>query len=129
MRLYRTCASLRRPPSAERRAVTIGVFDGLHIGHRASLERARAAADELAGPSLVLTFAGLSSYTSDNDGMLRVQDQVAPPGQLLGVVNADHLSVGIPYPGNAYVFAFSAMPFPRPQVVLAAVDVIAGREQ
>jgi riboflavin kinase / FMN adenylyltransferase len=56
MRLYRTFASLRRSPSAGPRAVAIGVFDGLHIGHRAIVERARAAAGDLGGPSLVLTF-------------------------------------------------------------------------
>jgi riboflavin kinase/FMN adenylyltransferase len=56
MRLYRTFASLRRSPSAKPRAVAIGVFDGLHIGHQAILERARSAADELGGSSLALTF-------------------------------------------------------------------------
>ena len=56
MRLYRTFASLRRSPSVKSRAVAIGVFDGLHIGHRAILERARAAASALGGSSLVLTF-------------------------------------------------------------------------
>ncbi|HUQ51642.1 MAG TPA: bifunctional riboflavin kinase/FAD synthetase [Gammaproteobacteria bacterium] len=56
MRLYRTFASLPRPADAEPRAVAIGVFDGLHIGHRAILERARGAADDLRGSSLVLTF-------------------------------------------------------------------------
>ena len=53
MRLYRTFASL---PSTVPRAVAIGVFDGLHIGHRAILERARGAAADLRGRSLVLTF-------------------------------------------------------------------------
>jgi len=57
MRLYRTFASLpRRSPPAGPRAVAIGVFDGLHIGHRAILEGARAAARDLNGSSLVLTF-------------------------------------------------------------------------
>jgi riboflavin kinase / FMN adenylyltransferase len=56
MRLYRTFASLRRSPATGPRAITIGVFDGLHIGHQAILERARGAAHELAGSSLVLTF-------------------------------------------------------------------------
>ena len=55
MRLYRTFASLPRP-SAKPRAVAVGVFDGLHIGHRAILHRARDAAGELGGSSLVLTF-------------------------------------------------------------------------
>jgi riboflavin kinase / FMN adenylyltransferase len=56
MRLFRTFASLRRTPPATPRAVAIGVFDGLHIGHQAILERARGAARELGGSSLVLTF-------------------------------------------------------------------------
>ena len=56
MRLYRTFASLPRAADAAARAVAIGVFDGLHIGHRAILERARRAGRELAGSSLVLTF-------------------------------------------------------------------------
>jgi riboflavin kinase/FMN adenylyltransferase len=56
MRLYRTFASLPRPASARPRAVAIGVFDGLHIGHRAILERAQSAAAQLRGSSLVLTF-------------------------------------------------------------------------
>jgi riboflavin kinase/FMN adenylyltransferase len=56
MRLYRTFASL--PTSAARApsAVAIGVFDGVHIGHRAIVEQARAAAAGLGGASLVLTF-------------------------------------------------------------------------
>jgi hypothetical protein len=79
-------------------------------------------------PVLVLPYAGLSRISRDNDGLLLVYDQVMPNAKLLGVVNADHLSVAIPYPGNGWVFVFSAVPFPRPQVILAAVDVMAARE-
>jgi riboflavin kinase/FMN adenylyltransferase len=56
MRLYRTPASLRHAPPAAPRAVAIGAFDGVHIGHRAIVERACVAADELRGTALVLTF-------------------------------------------------------------------------
>jgi len=56
MRLYRTFASLRRSPSPKPRAVAIGVFDGVHLGHQAILERARRVANEIGGSSLVLTF-------------------------------------------------------------------------
>lgn len=56
MRLYRTPASLERPAAAVPRVVTIGVFDGVHIGHRAIVETARAAAERTARRSLVLTF-------------------------------------------------------------------------
>jgi pimeloyl-ACP methyl ester carboxylesterase len=78
-------------------------------------------------PALVTPYFLLARSSRDNDGMLLVRDQVAPGGYLLGVVNADHLTIGIPYPGDAWVFVFAALPFARPQVILAAVDVIAAR--
>jgi triacylglycerol lipase len=77
--------------------------------------------------SLFWTYARLSLYTPDNDGMLRVQDQVVPSSRLLGIVNADHLTVAIPHPGLLYLLAFSPVPFPRPQVYMAAIDVIAAQ--
>lgn len=56
MRFYRTLASLPPPRASRVRAVAIGVFDGLHIGHRAILDEARAAAVRSHGASLVFTF-------------------------------------------------------------------------
>lgn len=56
MRLYRTFASPRQPTPSKPRAVAIGVFDGLHVGHQAILERARGAALAAGGSSCVLTF-------------------------------------------------------------------------
>ena len=56
MHLYRTPASLERWAARVPRAVTIGVFDGLHIGHRAIIEAARAAGERAGYQSLVLTF-------------------------------------------------------------------------
>jgi hypothetical protein len=50
--------------------------------------------------SLFWTYARLAASTPDNDGMLRVQDQVVPSSRLLGIVNADHLTVAIPHPGS-----------------------------
>lgn len=38
-------------------AATLGVFDGVHLGHQAILARVRALADEVGGPAVVLTFA------------------------------------------------------------------------
>jgi hypothetical protein len=78
-------------------------------------------------PSLVGPYLRLASYTPDNDGMLRARDQVVPSSHLLGVVNADHLSVAIPHPGLFYILVWSPVPFPRPQVYMAALDVIASR--
>jgi len=79
--------------------------------------------------SLFAPYALLSSYTPDNDSMLRVQDQVVRSSHLLGIVNADHLSVAIPHPGLLYLLVWSPVPFPRPQVYLAAIDVIAAQSR
>ena len=56
MRLYRTFASLAQSTAGTPRAVAIGVFDGLHIGHRAILDHVRTAAEAVGGSSLVFTF-------------------------------------------------------------------------
>jgi hypothetical protein len=80
-------------------------------------------------PSLVGFYARLSYYTADNDSMLRVQDQVVPSSRLLGVVNANHLSVAIPHPGLLYLLVWSPVPFPRPEVYMAAIDVIAAQSR
>jgi riboflavin kinase/FMN adenylyltransferase len=56
MRLYRTFGSLPPPNTVVPRSVAIGVFDGLHIGHRAIVDDARAYAAKSGGVSLVFTF-------------------------------------------------------------------------
>lgn len=44
------------PPSCRSGAVTIGNFDGVHLGHAELVARTRRRADELKGPAVVLTF-------------------------------------------------------------------------
>ncbi|MFO1310868.1 MAG: hypothetical protein U1F41_02265 [Burkholderiales bacterium] len=79
------------------------------------------------GLSLWAPYARLAAFTPDNDGMLRSRDQVVRSAKLLGVVDADHLSVAIPHPGPLYLLVFNPTPFPRPAVYLAAIDVIASQ--
>ena len=55
MRIFRHIADLT-PERFRQPVVTIGVFDGLHLGHRALLARARALADRLDGELVVVTF-------------------------------------------------------------------------
>ncbi len=54
VRLYRTISSL--PREAPARAVTVGVFDGLHAGHAAILQRAKREAEAAGHTSLVFSF-------------------------------------------------------------------------
>lgn len=78
-------------------------------------------------PGVLLPYLRLARTAGANDGLLLVDEQVAPGGALLGVLNADHLRIAIPFPGPLYVMLFSAEPFPRAAMVLAALDVIAGQ--
>jgi pimeloyl-ACP methyl ester carboxylesterase len=81
-------------------------------------------------PTLLTPFALLSQTSRYNDGMLLARDQAAAAGNLLGIVNADHLTAGIPYPsGLPWVLLMVDVAFPRPQVVLAAIDVIAANSR
>lgn len=56
MRLYRTEAAFRACAPAARRAVTIGVFDGLHVGHQEIIARTQAAAAERGAIATVCSF-------------------------------------------------------------------------
>jgi riboflavin kinase/FMN adenylyltransferase len=56
MQLYRTIAGLSTCAPAVPRAVAVGVFDGLHLGHQAIIEAITAAAAAAGGRSLVFTF-------------------------------------------------------------------------
>lgn len=44
-------------PTIERPVVTIGSFDGVHLGHRALLERVQSEAQRIGGRSVVVTFS------------------------------------------------------------------------
>ena len=55
MRLYRSIEEIA-PLGDTHRAVAIGTFDGVHLGHQAIIGRAVAAAAEMGGVATVLTF-------------------------------------------------------------------------
>jgi len=56
VRLIRSLRALADQPPDRRQAVTIGAFDGLHVGHRAILDVARAQADRRGDGLAVLSF-------------------------------------------------------------------------
>jgi hypothetical protein len=75
-------------------------------------------------PLLALLHAQLGSASPWNDGQLIALDQIAPGGSLLGFVNADHLTAGVPRPPKLpWSLVWADVDFPRADVILAAVDV------
>jgi hypothetical protein len=75
-------------------------------------------------PLLAVLHAQLGSASPWNDGQLIAVDQIAPGGALLGFVNADHLTAGVPRPAALPLsLVWAPVEFPRADVVLAAVDV------
>jgi riboflavin kinase / FMN adenylyltransferase len=66
VRLYRHQGSLRR--AGEGRAIAVGVFDGLHVGHRAILKSLKAEAQVLECPAMVFSFEPMPSefFAPDN---------------------------------------------------------------
>ena len=68
MRLYRTLAALSRVAPAARRVVTIGVFDGLHLGHQEILAATRRRAAEHDAIATVCSFEPMpTEYFAPHD--------------------------------------------------------------
>jgi hypothetical protein len=79
---------------------------------------------ERISPLLALLHSQLGSASPWNDGQLAALDQIAPGGGLLGFVNADHLTAGVPRPSALpWSLIWAPVDFPRADVLLAAVDV------
>jgi pimeloyl-ACP methyl ester carboxylesterase len=75
-------------------------------------------------PLLALLHSQLGSASPWNDGQLIALDQIPPGGSLLGFVNADHLTAGVPRPSRLpWSAIWAPVDYPRADVILAAVDV------
>ncbi|MBK8636693.1 MAG: adenylyltransferase/cytidyltransferase family protein [Saprospiraceae bacterium] len=53
MKVFRSITDL---PSFKNAVVTIGSFDGVHIGHQKLLNRAKYLAEEIGGEDIIVTF-------------------------------------------------------------------------
>lgn len=56
MRLYRSLSSLEAAARPASRVVTVGAFDGLHVGHQEIMRRTLAAAADRGVPAMVVSF-------------------------------------------------------------------------
>jgi hypothetical protein len=77
-------------------------------------------------PLLALLHEQLGLSSPWNDGQLIAVDQIPPDGNLLGFVNADHLTAAVPRPTRLpWNALWAAVDYPRSDVILAAIDVAA----
>jgi riboflavin kinase/FMN adenylyltransferase len=96
------------PASLRKGAVTIGNFDGVHLGHAKIIERLLAVARQVEGPAVVFTF-------DPHPARLLRPEQAPPPltwierkAELLGELGVDHV---IAYPTDEALLQLSAEEF------------------
>ncbi len=106
------------PASLRHGAVTIGNFDGVHLGHAKIIERLLAVAKQVDGPAVVFTF--------DPHPVRLLRPEQAPPpltwierkAELFGELGVDHV---IAYPTDEALLQLSAEEFFE-QIVRARLD-------
>ena len=90
MNIYRDYSDLK----ASRPVVTLGMFDGVHLGHRHLLNRVREVAAERGGESVAITFEPHPRVVlSDQTSSLRFLTSLEEKISLLSETGIDHLLV------------------------------------
>lgn len=80
-------------PAIERPVVTIGSFDGVHLGHAALLAQVREHADRVGGSSVVVTFAPHPREVLPRGGDFRLLTTLNRKAELLAELGVDELIV------------------------------------
>ncbi len=93
MRLFRGFESL---PAFRRAAVTVGSYDGVHLGHRALVERLVAEARASGGESIVMTFDPHPRITLGRTEGFRLLTTLDEKAALIEALGVDNLIV-IPF--------------------------------
>lgn len=79
--------------SNARTVVTLGTFDGVHIGHRKILERLQESAQELKAESLVLTFFPHPRMVFNGDSSVELLNTMEEKASLLEKTGLDNLVI------------------------------------
>lgn len=77
----------------ENTAITIGTFDGVHIGHKRILERLTNNAKKMGVKSMVLTFFPHPRMVLQKDSEIKLLNTLAEKEQILSELGVDHLIV------------------------------------
>lgn len=80
-------------PAFQNAVLTIGTFDGVHIGHKKIISRIREIAQEENGESILLTFDPHPRIVLSNDDSVRLLTTLTEKTELLGANGIDNLVV------------------------------------
>ncbi len=112
MKIYNSIYDFPKIKSA---VLTVGTFDGVHLGHKKIIERLTRAASDLGGESVILTFfphPRMVLYPQDNS--LKLLTSIEEKSALLEKAGVDHLIV---HPFTKDFSRLSAMEFIRDLMV------------
>ncbi|MFM7217449.1 MAG: bifunctional riboflavin kinase/FAD synthetase [Bacteroidota bacterium] len=112
MKIYRSLEEFGRLSKA---IVTIGTFDGVHVGHQRIIQRLREIADAEGGESVVMTFFPHPRMVlQPEDNGIRLLTTLSERERLLAYYGVDHLVV---QPFNVEFSRLSAVEFVRDLLV------------
>lgn len=105
--------------------VTIGTFDGVHVGHKAILERLVASAKKEGMQSVLLTFFPHPRMVLQNESNIKLINTISEKKELLEKIGLDHLIV---HPFTREFSRLSAVDFVRDLLVesIRAKKVVIG---
>ncbi len=120
-----TVQSIPEYDKAHSTVITIGTFDGVHIGHRKILERLSKSANELGLKSTVLTFFPHPRMVLQKDADIKLLNTIDEKAKILGQSGLDFLIV---HPFTKEFSRLSATEFVRDILVnsLCAKKIIIG---
>lgn len=91
MKIYRSLDEFKPLANA---VVTIGTFDGVHIGHQKILTKVQECAKEIGGETVLLTFFPHPRLIiNPNDDSLRLINDIEEKAHRLGLAHIDHLII------------------------------------
>ena len=111
--------------SSESIAITIGTFDGVHVGHKRILERLSKNAQKIGAKSMVLTFFPHPRMILQKDSEIKLLNTLSEKQQILSELGIDYLIV---HPFTKAFSRLTALEFVRDLLVdkLHAKSIIIG---
>ena len=114
-------------PAMHQAVITIGTFDGVHLGHRKIIDALKKEAARIGGESVIITFDPHPRRVLSNDPSLQLINTLEEKIYLIGALGVDHLVV-VPFTqafahqsAEAYISAFLVNRF-HPHTIIIGYD-------